>query len=130
MFASARYSANLASLRVFSRWDWMSSGEEPGGHASAPDTTAGKVALVLAFVAVLLAALDLRGGERRYRSGTTALAVLAALIVAYKGWSLADQFNSVAASHIAVHASIGIGVWVALLGGVAGALGRWMLAHA
>jgi len=41
-----------------------------------------------------------------------------------------SEFNSVAVSQIAVHASIGIGVWVALLGGLAGTLGRWMLADA
>jgi hypothetical protein len=100
------------------------------GNIAATDTTVGKVALVLAFVAVLLDALDLRGGERRYRGGTTALAVLAALLVAYKGWSVQSQFDSVAVSQIAVHASIGIGVWVALLGGLAGSFGRWLLVDA
>jgi hypothetical protein len=100
------------------------------GHVAATDTTVGKVALVLAFLVVLLDALDLRGGERRYRSGTTALAILAALLVAYKGWALQGQFDSVAASAVAVHASIGIGVWVALLGGLAGSFGRWILVDA
>jgi hypothetical protein len=100
------------------------------GHVDATDTTVGKVALVLAFLVVLLDALDLRGGGRRYRSGTTALAILAALLVAYKGWALQGQFDSVAASTVAVHASIGIGVWVALLGGLAGSFGRWILVDA
>jgi hypothetical protein len=103
-------------------------GLSAGGHIAATDTTVGKVALVLAFAALLLDALDLRGGERRYRSGTTSLAVLAAILVAYKGWSINSDFNAVSASQIAVHASIGLGVWVALLGGFAGSLGRWMLA--
>ena len=105
-------------------------GLSAGGHVAATDTTVGKVALVLAFLALLLDSLDLRGGERRYRGGTTALAILGALLVAYKGWSVESEFNSVAVSQIAVHASIGIGVWVALLGGLAGTLGRWMLADA
>ena len=100
------------------------------GHVAATDFTIGKVALVLAFVALLLDVVDLRGGEKRFRSGTTALAMLAGVLVAYKGWSVEGQFNSVAAGAVAVHASIGIGVWVALVGGFAGSLGRWMLADA
>lgn len=100
------------------------------GHIAATDTTIGKVALVLAFLALLLDMGDLRGGERRFRSTTTALAFLGGVLVAYKGWSMTGQFNSVAASQIAVHASIGLGVWVALIGGVAGTFGRWMLADA
>ena len=53
MFASARYSTNLASLRCFSRWAWMSSGEEPGGHASGKVTAASSAS----FPASLLVAV-------------------------------------------------------------------------
>src|SRR4051812_42722941 len=66
------------------------------GHIAATDTTIGKVALVLAFLALLLDVLDLRGGERQFRSATTALAFLGGVLVAYKGWSMTGQFNSVA----------------------------------
>ena len=100
------------------------------GHIAATDTTIGKVALVLAFLAIVLDVVDLRGGERRLRSATTALAFLGGVLVAYKGWSMTGRFNSVAAAQISVHASIGTGVWVALIGGVAGTVGRWMLADA
>src|SRR3954469_10806380 len=107
-----------------------------GGHVTALDTTAGKVAVVLAFLAIVLDAVDLRGRERQYRSVTSLLAFGAAVVVAYKGWSLESRLNSATAADvgnalgIAVHASLGVGVWVALIGGVLGTLGRWFLADA
>jgi hypothetical protein len=77
------------------------------------DTTAGKVALLLAFAAVLAAALDVRAGEQRLRRPAAAAALVGAAIVVYKSWSLTSQVNGTGLAHV----STGIGMWAALLGG-------------
>jgi hypothetical protein len=87
------------------------------GHMSGTDTTAGKVALVLGFAALLLASLDLSSGRDRFRRQAAAAAILGALIVVYKSWSVTSTLrNPVAASYVG-HVSVGIGMWVALFGG-------------
>ena len=84
------------------------------GNVHATDLTAGKVALVLAFASLLLAVIDIRGGDGSYRRPAAACAIVAAAIVIYKSWTLAGKVNSAGVSF--AHASMGMGMWVALLG--------------
>jgi hypothetical protein len=87
------------------------------GSAQASDFTAGKVALVLAFASLLLAVIDIRGGEGTYRRPAAGCAIVGAAIVVYKSLALAGQFNDPALGTGIGHASPGIGMWVAFLGG-------------
>ena len=103
---------------------WMSAsvslaGFSARGHMSGTDTTAGKVALVLGFAALLLAALDLNSGAEHYRRFAAGAAIVGAAIVVYKAWSLTAQMNDAAANSAGFvgHVSIGVGMWVALVGG-------------
>ena len=81
------------------------------------DTTAGKVALALGFAALILAALDLQSGQVPFRKWASGCAILGAAIVVYKSLALAGQFNDPALGTGIGHASPGIGMWVAFLGG-------------
>jgi hypothetical protein len=89
------------------------------GDLHATDLTAGKVALVLAFAAVLLGVIDLRGGEGTLRRPAAACAIAGAAIVVYKSWKLMSLINSASStatvSSIA-HVSMGTAMWVALAG--------------
>jgi len=83
------------------------------------DTTAGKVALVLAFVSVLLAVIELRGGDGSLRRWSVAAALAGAAIVVYKSWRYSSTFMAATAGSNFAHASMGPGMWVALLGAAA-----------
>jgi hypothetical protein len=80
----------------------------------ATDLTSGKVALVLAIVSLLLAVVDIRGGDGSYRRPAAACAIIGAGIVIYKSWKLAGEVNSAGVSF--AHVSMGAGMWVALVG--------------
>ena len=84
------------------------------GSAQASDFTAGKVALVLAFASLLLAVIDIRGGEGTYRRPAAGCAIVGAAIVVYKSWKLTAEFSG--ADTAFAHASVGIAMWVALIG--------------
>jgi TRAP-type C4-dicarboxylate transport system permease small subunit len=84
------------------------------GSLHATDLTAGKVALVLAFLSVLLAVIDVRGGEGTLRRPAAALAIVGAAIVVYKSWKLMAAVN--AAGTTFAHVSMGIAMWIALVG--------------
>jgi hypothetical protein len=85
------------------------------GNLHATDLTAGKVALVLAFASLLLAVIDIRGGDGSYRRPAAACALIGAAIVVYKSWTLTAKVNSAGVSF--AHVSMGMGMWVALIGG-------------
>jgi hypothetical protein len=84
------------------------------GNVHATDLTSGKVALVLAIGSLLLAVIDLRGGDGSYRRPAAACAIVGAGIVIYKSWKLASEVNGAGVSF--AHVSMGIAVWVALVG--------------
>ncbi len=84
------------------------------GNVHATDLTSGKVALVLAFGSLLLAVIDIRGGDGTYRRPAAACAIVAAAIVVYKSWKITSQINSAGVSF--AHVSMGVAVWVALVG--------------
>jgi len=89
------------------------------GSLHATDLTAGKVALVLAFIAVLLGVVDLRGGAGTLRRPAAVLAIAGAAIVVYKSWKLMSTVNAAAAMSTTaslVHVSMGTAMWVALVG--------------
>ena len=83
------------------------------GNLHATDLTAGKIALVLAFAAVLGAALDLRSADDQLRRPAAASALLAAVIIVWKSWSLTSRVSGTGL----VHASVGLALWAALIGG-------------
>jgi hypothetical protein len=83
------------------------------------DTTAGKVALVLAFGSVLLAVIELRGGDGSLRRWSIGTALAGAAIVVYKSWRYSTTFMVATAGSNFAHASMGPGMWVALLGAAA-----------
>ena len=84
------------------------------GNVHATDLTSGKVALVLAFGSLLLAVIDIRGGDGTFRRPAAACAIVAAAIVIYKSWKLTSEVNAAGVSF--AHVSMGVAVWVALLG--------------
>jgi len=84
------------------------------GSVHATDLTSGKVALVLAIGSLLLAVIDIRGGDGTYRRPAAACAIVAAAIVVYKSWKITSQINSAGVSF--AHVSMGVAVWVALVG--------------
>jgi len=88
---------------------------QTSGNLHATDLTSGKVALVLAFASLLLAVIDIRGGDGTYRRPAAACALVGAAIVVYKSWSLTSKVNSAGVSF--AHVSMGMGMWVALIGG-------------
>src|SRR3981081_4951748 len=61
------------------------------GTLHATDLTSGKVALLLAFASLLLAVIDIRGGDGTYRRPAAACALVGAAIVVYKRWTRASQ---------------------------------------
>jgi len=85
------------------------------GNVHATDLTSGKVALVLAFGSLLLAVIDIRGGDGTYRRPAAACALVGAAIVVYKSWTLTSRVNGAGVSF--AHVSMGMGMWVALVGG-------------
>jgi hypothetical protein len=85
------------------------------GDVHATDLTSGKVALVLAFASLLLAVVDIRGGDGTYRRPAAACALVGAAIVVYKSWTLTSRVNGAGVSF--AHVSMGVGMWVALVGG-------------
>jgi hypothetical protein len=85
------------------------------GNVHATDLTSGKVALVLAFASLLLAVIDIRGGDGTYRRPAAACALIGGAIVVYKSWTLTSKINGAGVSF--AHVSMGIGMWVALIGG-------------
>jgi hypothetical protein len=87
------------------------------GNVSATDMTAGKVALVFAFAALLLAALDLRDGDGSLRRWAAGCALVGASIIVYKSWTLSAKANAALSATTFGHVSVGIGMWVALVGG-------------
>jgi hypothetical protein len=89
-------------------------GFSAGGNLHATDLTAGKVALVLAFLSVLLGVVDVRGGEGTLQRPAAALAIIGAAIVVYKSWKLMGQVNALGDTF--AHVSMGVGMWVALAG--------------
>ena len=84
------------------------------GNVHATDLTSGKVALVLAFVSLLLAVIEIRGGDGTYRRPAAACALVGASIVVYKSWLLTSKVSGAGVSF--AHASMGMGMWVALIG--------------
>jgi hypothetical protein len=86
------------------------------GNLHATDLTAGKVALVLGFASVLLAVVDLRGGEGTLRRPAAALAIVGAAILVYKSWKLQAEVNTAASATSIAHVSMGMAMWVALVG--------------
>ena len=84
------------------------------GNVHATDLTAGKVALVLAVASLLLAVWDIRGGDGTLRRPAAACAIVGAAIVIYKSWSLTSKLNAAGLS--IAHVSMGVAVWVALVG--------------
>ena len=88
---------------------------QTSGNLHATDLTSGKVALVLAFASLLLAVIDIRGGDGTYRRPAAACALVGAAIVVYKSWTLMSKVNSAGVSF--AHVSMGMGMWVALIGG-------------
>jgi hypothetical protein len=88
---------------------------QTSGNLHATDLTSGKVALVLAFASLLLAVIDIRGGDGTYRRPAAACALVGAAIVVYKSWTLTSKVNSAGVSF--AHVSMGMGMWVALIGG-------------
>jgi hypothetical protein len=84
------------------------------GNVHATDLTSGKVALVLAIGSLLLAVIDIRGGDGTYRRPAAACAIVAAAIVVYKSWKITSQINSAGVSF--AHVSMGVAMWVALVG--------------
>ena len=85
------------------------------GNVHATDLTSGKVALVLAIASLLLAVIDIRGGDGTFRRPAAACALVGAAIVVYKSWTLAAKLNGADVSF--AHVSMGVGMWVALVGG-------------
>src|SRR3954453_7853457 len=85
------------------------------GNVHATDLTAGKVALVLAIGSLLLAVIDIRGGDGTFRRPAAACALVGAAIVVYKSWTLTAKGNAAGLSF--AHVSMGTGMWVALVGG-------------
>jgi hypothetical protein len=83
------------------------------------DTTSGKVALVCAFASVLLAVVELRGGDGSLRRWSIAAALAGAAIVVYKSWRYSSTFMVATAGSSFAHASMGPGMWVALVGAAA-----------
>ena len=88
---------------------------QTSGNLHATDLTSGKVALVLAFASLLLAVIDIRGGDGKYRRPAAACALVGAAIVVYKSWTLTSKVNGAGVSF--AHVSMGMGMWVALVGG-------------
>jgi hypothetical protein len=88
---------------------------QSSGNVHATDLTSGKVALVLAFASLLLAVIDIRGGDGTYRRPAAACAIVGAAIVVYKSWTLTSKVNGAGVSF--AHVSMGVGMWVALIGG-------------
>ena len=91
-------------------------GVSVAGSMHGTDTTSGKVAIVLAFTSVLLAVIDLRGGDGSLRSWSIGTALAGAAIVVYKSWRFSSTVAVAAAGTNFAHASMGPGMWVALLG--------------
>lgn len=91
------------------------------GHANmhGTDTTAGKGALLLAFASVVLAVVDARGGDGGLRRWSVGTALAGAAIVVYKSWRYSATFVIATSSSNFAHASMGPGMWVALLGAAA-----------
>jgi hypothetical protein len=89
------------------------------GHVHGTDFTSGKVALVLAFASVLLAAIDFRGGDGSLRTWSIAAAVLGSAIVVYYAWDKSSTFQIASSGTSFAHASTGPGLWVGLVGGAA-----------
>jgi len=121
----------LVGLSCFLPWFTLSVtilGISGTGHAHGTDFTSGKVALVLAFVSVILAVIDLRGGDGSLRRWSVGAALAGSAIVVYESWHKASTFMVAASSTNFAHASVGPGLWVGLLGGAAavaaGFLGR------
>lgn len=83
------------------------------------DTTSGKVALVLAIVSLLLAVIELRGGDGSLRRWSIGTALAGAAIVVYKSWRYSSTFAIATSGSNVAHASMGPGMWVALLGAAA-----------
>ena len=86
------------------------------GNVHATDLTAGKVALVVAFLGVLLGVVDLRGGDGTLRRPAAGCAIVGASIVVYKSWKLMSEMNAAASTTNFVHVSMGLAMWVALVG--------------
>ena len=86
---------------------------QSSGNVHATDLTSGKVALVLAFASLLLAVIDIRGGDGT--RNTSDVGCLGAAIVVYKSWTLTSKGNGAGVSF--AHVSMGVGMWVALIGG-------------
>ena len=84
------------------------------GNVHATDLTIGKVALVLAIVSLLLGVIEIRGGDGTYRRPGAALAMVGAGLVIYKSWKLTSTVSASGGTFF--HASMGVAVWVALLG--------------
>src|SRR5579864_7601885 len=61
---------------------------QTSGNLHATDLTSGKVALVLAFASLLLAVIDIRGGDGSYRRPAAACAPVGAASAVYKSWTL------------------------------------------
>ncbi|HZR96059.1 MAG TPA: hypothetical protein VFA56_10215 [Gaiellaceae bacterium] len=84
------------------------------GNLHATDLTAGKLALVFAIGSLLLAVWDVRGGDGTLRRPAAACAIVGAAIVVYKSWTLTSKLDAAGAGF--AHASMGLAMWVALVG--------------
>ena len=82
-------------------------------HQHGIDTGAGKLALLLALVSLVLAGIDWNRGDGSLRRWSVGAALAGAAIVLYKSMYYRSQFSD--PSGIS-HASFGSGTWVALLG--------------
>ncbi|HTZ04470.1 MAG TPA: hypothetical protein VMB53_01815 [Gaiellaceae bacterium] len=112
----------LVGLACFLPWISVSIqilGVSGTGHVHGTDFTSGKVALVLAFVSVLLAVVDLRGGDGSLRRWSIGAALAGSAIVVYNAWHKSSTFAVAASGTSFAHASTGPGLWVGLLGGAA-----------
>jgi hypothetical protein len=112
----------LVGLACFLPWFSVSFqilGVSGSAHAHGTDFTSGKVALVLAIASVLLAVIDLRGGDGSLRRWAIGAALAGSAIVVYNAWHKSSTFAVAASSTSFAHASTGPGLWVALLGGAA-----------
>jgi hypothetical protein len=89
------------------------------GSIHGTDLTSGKVALVLAIASVLLAVIELRGGDGSLRRWSIGAALAGAAIVVYKSLHYSSTFAIAASSSDGAQTTVGLGLWVGLLGGAA-----------
>jgi hypothetical protein len=109
----------LVAVACFLPWFSLSvslAGFSGAANVHGTNTPAGKLAFGFALASVLLAVIDLRGGDDRMRRWSVGAALAGSAIIVYKSWRYSSDFGVAAASSSVAHASTGPGIWVALVG--------------